>query len=88
MVRPGLKVAIGFAGSFAVAWSLKVGGIIEDDPLVVYTYSALLRDLLFLAPQAWEDKLDEWLGAAIDGLKRMFDRLCPRRLGEDNQLPV
>ena len=62
MVKSGRKVALAFLGSYALAQMLRERGIIEDDPLVVYTYSAMIRDLLALIPDWWEEALGDRCG--------------------------
>ena len=72
MVRSGKKVALAFVGSFALAQSLSEAGIIEDDPMVVYTYSALIRDLLALCPDEWESAVEEMIMRLINRIRRML----------------
>ena len=43
MVKSGKKVAGIFIGSFALAQLLSEAGYIDDDPVTVYQYSALIR---------------------------------------------
>ena len=66
MVKSGRKVALAFLGSYALAQLLRERGIIEDDPLVVYTYSAMIRDLLAILPETWEVALEDLMGRLLD----------------------
>ena len=83
MVKPGAKTAAGFIGAYIIAQILRERGMIEDDPLVVYTYSAMIRDVMMLVPQAWETATEETVYRVICAIKRFLDRLC----GRDLQLP-
>ena len=59
MVRSGKKTAALFLGGFALAQILRENGVISDDPLVAYVYSAVLRDFLTLVPDEWETWVTE-----------------------------
>ena len=59
MVRPGKKTSALFLGGFALAQILRENGVISEDPLVAYVYSALLRDFLTLVPDEWETWVTE-----------------------------
>ena len=78
MVKSGRKVAIGFVGSFALAVLMKEQGIIEDEPIIVYAYSSLMRDLLQLIPDAWEDAGERLAVRAWQSVKAWCCKLCKK----------
>ena len=83
MVRPGVKVAAGYVCSYMLAQLLREREIIECDPMDVYYFSALGRDVLMLIPPSWEEYMEDSLVRMATSIKRKVERLC----GVEQQLP-
>ena len=83
MVRPGIKTAACYVCGYMMAQLLRERDVIEVDPMCVYYYSALVRDVMMLLPDGFEEYLDGLARRVAAWIKRMLDRLC----GVEQQLP-